>query len=94
MVTLKKVIFLLGILSLLSACAYEAPSGRYYNSTNNEYGQGYRQPSYGGYQDYGYSNNRHSGYQQPNYGYTGYQRPPYGYGGNQQPRYCPDEDND
>ena len=60
MVTLTKVIFLLGTLSFLSACANDAPSGRYYNSTNNEYGQGYRQPGYG------YSNNRHSGYQQPN----------------------------
>jgi hypothetical protein len=75
---LYKAIISVGLLGLLSACAYDPASGRYYGASNNYYGQG------NSYPNSAYSSN----------GYSGYQQPGYGYSNNQQRPYCPDDDDD
>ncbi|ESS73316.1 hypothetical protein MGMO_26c00280 [Methyloglobulus morosus KoM1] len=82
---LYKTIVAVGLLGLLSGCAYDpALNDSYSSASDSYYGQGYRQgPGYGS-QGYGYSNNGYSGYRQPTYGY--------GYSGDGQSRYCPDDD--
>jgi hypothetical protein len=97
MATLYKIIVAIGLLGLMSACAYDPAARGYYSSSNRYYGQGgYRQNSSYGNPGYGYSSYGNYGYPQPAYGYgnSGYQQPIYGYSGYQQRTYCPDDDDD
>jgi hypothetical protein len=77
-----KIIFMAGLLALLSGCAYDPAYP--YNASNSYYGyggSGFRSPYYGSSYGSGYRN----GYY--NTGYPGYGHYNRGYG-----RYCPDDD--
>lgn len=78
---LTKTIITLGLISLLSACAYDPVMDGYYGSSNSNYGQ---RPNYG-YQD---------GYSYYNNGYSGYRQSPYGYNNGGNRPYCPEDDDD